>query len=181
MSVSDSAPEAQFVDRAVRRFRETLAALVEAHRRAGNVIEEVLGAPEDLGARAAVATVPEPSPWDELIGPFVRTEGAQARLGGITRQAIAAKAARRRLLRVVTSDEVHLFPVWQFKESGGVVDGLPEVLSVFKGASIDDWTLAGWFRSVDPDLAETPYEAIMRGDVDRVLAAARAARHSLAA
>lgn len=181
MSVKDRTRDREYVEEATRRFREALAARVDAHSRAGHEIREVLGEPDELASRAVQATVPEASPWDEIVGPFTRTDGAQARLGGISRQAVASKAARRRLLRVVTADGVHLFPVWQFTTAAGVLPGLPEVLSLFRGADIDDWTLAGWLRTPDPELGESPCDALLRGQTERVLTVARTARRSLAA
>lgn len=180
MSGSKRVREKEFVETAVRRFRETLSARVRAHMQAGNEPRRVLGEPGELGMRAVYATVPEPTPWNELVGPFTRVEGAMARLGGITRQAVASKAARRRLLRVVTSDGVYLFPVWQFAPSGGMLSGMAEVLSLFRNVDVDG-TLAGWFRSEDPDLGDSPCNALERGEVERVIAAARTARLRLAA
>ncbi len=80
----------------------------------------------EFAERAVRDLAPTASPWDELVGPFLRTEGLQARLG-ITRQAIAAKVARRRPLRMITSDGQHLYPLWQF---GGdrLMDGLGKAL-----------------------------------------------------
>lgn len=115
---------------------------------------------------------------DELIGPFTKTEGVQARLG-ITRQAVAAKAARRRLLRVITADGQHLYPIWQF-DGRTALGGLPEVVALFPEGAVDGWTLAGWLRTVDPDLGESPHDALVRGDVARVMSAARAAAAALA-
>jgi hypothetical protein len=172
---------AQFVEAATRRFRETLAERLDAHMAAGIDIRQLLGDPGALGERAVQALVPEPSPWNALLGPFTRTEGVQARLGGISRQAVASKAARGRLLQLVTQDGVRVYPIWQFMSDGQVLPGLPEVLATFRGSGIDNWTLAGWLRSVDPGLGEAPYEALVRGEAARVLAAARAARHTLAA
>lgn len=168
----------KFVEAATHRFREELTARVRAHELAGNPIREVLGEPAAYATRAVRSTVPEPSPWNEVAGPFTRTEGAMARLGGISRQAVASKAKRHRLLRLVTSDGVHLFPVWQFTRSG-VLAGLPEILSLF--AEVDGWTVAGWLRSVDPELGETPVDALARGEVERVLRAAGTASRHLAA
>jgi hypothetical protein len=171
--------EREYVETATRRFRAELAALVVEHERAGNAVRQVLGDPDDFAARAVQATAPLPSPWDELAGPFTRSEGVQARLG-ISRQAVAAKAARRRLLRVVSADGVHLYPIWQF-DRNGVVAGLPEVLALFPEDGVDGWTLAGWLRTAEPDLGESPYDALVRGEVAKVLAVSWAAARALAA
>ena len=119
-----------------------------------------------------------PSPWDELIGPFTKTDGVQARLG-ITRQAVAAKATRRRLLRVITTDGQHLYPLWQFDEKKEL-DGLLDVLALFPEDAVDGWTLAGWLRTTNPELGESPYDALVRGDVAKAMSAARTAAAALA-
>lgn len=126
-----------------------------------------------------MATSPIPSPWDELVGPFTRSEGVQQRLR-ISRQAVAAKAARRRLLRVITVEGDHLYPVWQF-DGDQVLPGLAETLALFPESAVDGWTLAAWLRSSDPDLEEAPLEVLLRGEVDRVLDVARMAARTLAA
>jgi hypothetical protein len=102
----------------------------------------------------------------------------QARLG-ISRQAVAAKAARRRLLRVITADGHHLYPIWQF-DGKTELAGLPEVLALFPEEAVDGWTLSGWLRTGDPDLGESPYDALARGDVAKVMAAARSAAAAMA-
>jgi hypothetical protein len=168
-----------FIELATRRFRQALAARVSAHERAGNEVWRVLGDPDALAERAIAATVPEPSAWNELVGPFTRTEGVQARLG-ITRQAIASKAARRRLLRVITVDGAHLYPIWQFA-GPGLLPGLADVLALFAEDAVDGWTLAGWLRTSDPELGEPPLDALARGEAERVFAVARVAARSLAA
>ncbi|MGH9118953.1 MAG: hypothetical protein ACRD0A_14060 [Acidimicrobiales bacterium] len=112
------------------------------------------------------------------MGPFTRTAGVQSRLN-ISRQAVAAKAARRRLLRVITVDGDHLYPVWQFDRSQ-LVSGFAQILSRFPERAVDGWTLAAWFRSPDPDLGEPPMDVLARGDVDRVRVVAGTAARSLA-
>ena len=170
--------EYEYVRAATLQFRERLAELVADHEEAGLDVLDVLGDPEEFGRRAVETLVPVPSPWDELVGPFTASEGVQARLG-ITRQAVAAKAARRRLLRVVTADDVHLYPIWQF-DGNAVLAGLPEVLSLFPEDAVDGWTLAGWLRTDDPDLGEAPFDALERGELERVLPVARRAARALA-
>jgi hypothetical protein len=168
-----------FVETATRHFREALTELVAEHEDAGRDAGRLLGDPKALAARAVQASVPTPSPWDPLIGPFTRSEGVQARLG-VSRQAVAASAARRRLLRVVTTDDVHLYPLWQF-DGPGLLAGLAPVLALFPEDQLDGWTLAGWLRTADPELGEPPYDVLVRGEHERVLAAARNAAAALAA
>lgn len=171
--------EAEYLARATSRFAEALASVLDTYRSRGRSPAELLGEPESFGERAVVAQAPLPSPWDDLVGPFLRSSGVEARLG-ITRQAVAARAARRSLLRVITADGVHLYPAWQFG-GGHLLAGLGEVLPLFPEEAVDGWTLAGWLRTRDPELGEAPLEALRRGDLGRALAAARAASAALAA
>lgn len=168
-----------FVAEATRVFQQALARVVAEHERAGRRARAVLGEPRSFAERAIQASTPLASPWDELVGPFVRSEGVQTRLG-ISRQAVAAKAARRRLLRTITVDGEHLYPLWQF-DRGGLVAGLAEILAMFPERAVDGWTLAGWLRTPDPELSEAPLDALERGELDRVRAVARAAARALAA
>jgi hypothetical protein len=179
MAVASHEEDVEFVARAAERFAERLTVLVERYRCEGKRPGELLGDPEDLAERALAAQAPVPSPWDELIGPFVRSEGVQARLG-ISRQAVASKASRRRLLRVFTSDGRALFPAWQF-DNGSVVPGLAQILSLFPERVVDGWTLAGWLRTKDPELGAVPIEELVQGRREAVGVVAQAAAASFAA
>lgn len=95
-------------------------------------------------------------------------------------QAVAAKAARRRLLRTITADGEHLYPLWQF-DGDRLVAGLPETLALFPESSVDGWTVAAWLRTPDPELGERPMDVLARGDRETVWAVARSAARSLAA
>lgn len=168
-----------FVAEVTREFKQALARVVAEHERAGRQARAVLGEPRSFAERAIRASAPLASPWDELVGPFLRSEGVQTRLG-ISRQAVAAKAARRRLLRAITVDGQHLYPLWQF-DHGELVAGLAGILAMFPERAVDGWTLAGWLRTPDPELDEAPFDALVRGDLDRVRAVASAAVRALAA
>jgi hypothetical protein len=167
-----------YVEQATRKFREDLATLIADSERRGIEVCEVLGDPSELATRAIHATAPLRSPWDDLVGPFTSSEGVWARLG-VTRQAVAAKAARRRLLRVITVDGMHLYPLWQFR-ANRLLPGLADVLALFPEKAVDGWTLSAWLRMPDPDLEESPVNALYGGDEASVLALARTASRLLA-
>lgn len=169
----------EFVLQATREFERALTRVVASHERAGRNANAVLGDPRAFAERAVHATAPEASPWDELVGPFLRSDGVQARLG-ISRQAVAAKAARRRLLRTITADGEHLYPLWQF-DGDHLIDGLAEVFALFPESSVDGWTLAAWLRTPDPDLEEPPLDVLARGQREKVQTVARTAARSLIA
>lgn len=168
----------RYVRAAADRFREELLALIVEQERAGFSPMSALGDPGEFASRAVRAVAPIVSPWDDIAGPFVLSGGVEARLG-LSGQVVEAKAARRTLLRLVTSDHDHLYPLWQF-DGRSVLKGLPAVLSLFPENQLDGWTLAAWLRTPDPDLGESPIDALIRGDTDMVLAAARCAADCLA-
>lgn len=66
---------------AAERFREELMAVVAEQERAGLAPRNVLGDPVEFAERAVHTLAPVPSQWDAVAGPFVQTEGVQARLG----------------------------------------------------------------------------------------------------
>jgi hypothetical protein len=169
----------EFVAAATREFEQALSRVVAEHEQAGRRARSVLGEPRLFAERAVRAIAPVASPWDDLVGPFVRSEGVQARLK-ITRQAVAAKAARRRLLRTITADGEHLYPLWQF-DGDRLVAGLAEVLAMFPERAVDGWTLAAWLRTPDADLGEAPIDVLASGELERVRAIARTAASALAA
>ncbi len=169
----------EFVTEATREFEQALSRVVAEHERAGRGARAALGDPRSFAERAVHAISPLASLWDDLVGPFLRSEGVQARLN-ITRQAVAAKAARRRLLRTVTADREHLYPLWQF-DGDQLVTGLAETLALFPERAVDGWTLAAWLRAPDPDLGEAPFDVLARREVDRVRVVARTAASTLAA
>jgi hypothetical protein len=179
MSVPLRSVDREFVAEATREFEHALARVVADHELAGRRAHSVLGDPRSFAVRAVQASAPVASPWDELVGPFLRSDGVQARLG-ISRQAVAAKAARRRLLRTVTSDGEHLYPLWQF-DGERVVAGLGEVISLFPEQHVDGWTLAAWLRTTDPELGAAPFDVLVDGGLARVQAVARGAVRALAA
>lgn len=179
MTVPLRSADRAFIAEATREFEDALSRVVAEHERAGRRARAVFGEPRSFAERAVHANAPLASPWDELVGPFLRSGGVQARLK-ITRQAVAAKAARRRLLRTITVDGEHVYPLWQF-EGDGLVTGLADVLALFPERAVDGWTLAAWLRTPDPDLGEAPFDVLARGELDRVRAVARTAARSLAA
>lgn len=179
MSVPLRSADRKFVAEATREFEQALTRVVAEHERAGRQARAVLGEPRSFAERAVHASAPVASPWDELVGPFLRSAGVQARLK-ISRQAVAAKAARRRLLRTITVDGEHLYPLWQFDDDQ-LAAGLAEVLALFPEQAVDGWTLAAWLRTPDPDLGEAPLNALARGERSRVRAVARTAARALAA
>lgn len=105
-----------------------------------------MGSPRELANRM-LQTLPLPSHWDRVLGPFYGTSQVGKILGGISRQAIADRRERRTLLGLKTADGVVVYPTFQFDENNRVLPGLAEILQLFRDSEVDDWTLAGWLVS----------------------------------
>ncbi len=166
---------ATFIDEVTRHLRRALEERRSSYAEHGRSLEEI-GPPEEL-ARRMVGVVPEPSRWDDLLGPFYTTSKVAEILGGVSRQAIADRRERHTLLALKTAEGTLVYPTFQFDDHNEVLAGLPEVLQCFRGSGIDDWTLAGWlvskFRTLD---GRSPVDWLRLGrEPEPVLRLARAA------
>lgn len=122
-----------------------LTELEEGYQAQGRSLEEVTPAVEL--ARRMLATVPSPSRWDELLGPFYTTTQMSKLLGEISRQAVMDRVQRRTLLGLKTADGVWVYPRFQLDERNEVLSGLAAVLQAFDPDEVDEWTLAAWLVS----------------------------------
>jgi hypothetical protein len=94
-----------------------------------------------------------------------------ARLLHISRQAVEKRAQRGRLFALPLGART-VFPAFQF-DAEGVINGVEEVLGAFDVA--DPWMRAQFMLTGDPRLGgERPIEALRRGEIGAVVAAARA-------
>ncbi len=105
-----------------------------------------LGPPREVAARM-VATLPSPSRWDELLGPFYGPGQVARVLGNVSRQAVADRRQRRTLLGLKTADRHWVYPLFQFDRHNRVLAGLPALLRILGDSAVDDWSLAGWLVS----------------------------------
>jgi len=129
----------------------------------GRSLEEI-GSPQELAERM-VAAVPDPSPWNELLGPFYQPGQVAKMLGGISRQAVADRRQRHTLLGLKTADGHWVYPAFQFDTRNKVLSGLSETLRILAASDIDDWSLAGWLMSSFRSLGDkTPIEWLRSGD-----------------
>ena len=140
-----------------------------------------LGAPQELAERM-VSTLPSPSPWDDLIGPFYGPAQIARLLGDVSRQAVADRRQRRTLLGLKTADGHWVYPIFQFDRHNRVISGLPELLRILAASGIDDWSLAGWLASPLRSLGgRTPIEWLRNeGDPETLRAVTRDAAHRFA-
>ncbi|HXV62482.1 MAG TPA: hypothetical protein VEK15_17410 [Vicinamibacteria bacterium] len=131
-----------FVEKVARQLRHALTNLAESYAERGRSLED-LGTAEEIANRM-LATVPAPSDWDDLLGPFYSTSRVAKLLGDISRQAIAERRERRTLLGLRTEDGSYVYPTFQFDAHNDVLSGLAEVLQCFDPKDVDEWTVAGW-------------------------------------
>lgn len=90
--------------------------------------------------------------WGLTIGPFYSElrVADMATEGDIGR--VQAMRTRGDLLGITTTDEIALYPAWQFR-NGRLIKEVGEVLQILREAAIDDWTMAGWFARSSVALA----------------------------
>ena len=127
-----------------------------------------LGPPQDLAERM-VSTLPSPSPWDDLLGPFYGAGQIRSVLGNVSRQAVAERRQRHTLLGLKTADGQWVYPLFQFDRHNEVIQGLPELLQLLAASGVDDWSLAGWLMS--------PLRSLGRPNGHRMVAGRTRSRH----
>ena len=122
-----------------------LAMLAHQYQVLGRSLEE-LGSARELASRM-LATLPQPSPWDDALGPFYSSAQIGDVLGGVSRQAVAERRARRTILALRTADGHWVYPTAQFDQHHEVLDGLPDLIQTLAASGVDEWTLGGWLVS----------------------------------
>lgn len=124
--------------------------------------------------RTARATPPAESQWNTLVGPFLDSDGAQARLG-VSHQAVHEMVAKHAVLACPTTDGVTVYPTWQFLPDGATLPALAEVLSTLAAGTDDTWTIALWMQAPSDLLDGHRASDWLRegGDPQRVLVLAR--------
>ena len=167
--MSKSAAE-MTVERVIRRVRDALIDIEERYRARGRSVTE-LGI-EELADRMT-AVVPLPSPVNEKIGPFYRSEQV-ARILGVSRQAVNERVRKHAILALRTTDETLVYPTFQF-DGRQLLPGLKSVLAEFRHKDIDRWAVAGWLVSPTAALADaSPLDVVQTGaDLEGVRQLAR--------
>lgn len=117
--------------------------------------ENDLAAPpvdEMLDRLAALLPPAEPNALDAEIGPFYDTAGVETLLGGVSKQAVAARRHAHTILALKTADGRWVYPTFQF--TGSDVDpALVPAIQAFRDAP--GWSAALWFVTPNPDLDDT--------------------------
>ena len=137
MSPRAAAPAERFLRELTAEIERQIEPVVREYVSARGSVDP-LGDPAAL-ARRMVALVPEPSAWNEVLGPFYATRGATTALGGISRQALGERRSRRTIVALRTADDEWVYPLFQF-DDGEVLAGIAETWQALDG--VDDWTAA---------------------------------------
>lgn len=113
----------------------------------------------------------------EDTGPFY-SEQSLRRWLNVSVEELERLIADGRMLTCLTSDNLRVFPVWQFDDEGHVLGGIHEVIGLFRSAGLPDgWTVAKWLNVPNPELDhEKGSDLLARGEVAVVV---EAARHSV--
>ncbi len=162
-------------DGAERVLRATLAAVVSSDDPQPQ-LREITGIPnpsDDEAARAAaVVTARSHVSRNALLADALSTTDA-GRMLHLTRQGVTERIKRGDLLAVRAGRSYRL-PPWQFDGAAadGLVPGLPAVLHVL---AVSPLAQASWLTRPSPYLdGETPLAALKEGNVETVVAEARA-------
>lgn len=112
--------------------------------------EREYAAGETMSGEELLAYMEKTRVWKDLVGPADDTVGTLRTLG-ISEPELTDLVDRRMLLAVTTSDGKVLFPMFQF-DGLEMLAGLPDVMAVFAGVPVDDWTLASWLLAPSDSL-----------------------------
>jgi hypothetical protein len=107
--------------------------------------------------------------WDSAVGPFLDDDSVRDLLG-VTHRELAVSVANDDVLAVITSDNVPLFPAFQFGEHGELLPGLRSVVRFLRPVVDDSWDVALWLRTKSSDFDGLSAAQLLHNDeVDRVL------------
>lgn len=85
----------------------------------------------------------------DRLGPFYTTAGVMKVLGGVTKQAVDARRRKASILALRTSDDVWVYPVFQFAGQDVNRALLPAIRAL---RDSPPWSAALWFVTQNPDL-----------------------------
>ena len=135
-----------YVDLLTERISQDVRDRAAAWERNGVPAPPVTEMADLLTARLPVA---EPHALDASVGPFYDAQGVTTLLGGISRQAVAARRRTGSILALRTADRQWVYPTFQF--AGTDVDpALVPLIRIFQ--DVDAWATALWFVMENPDL-----------------------------
>lgn len=119
---------------------------------------------EAVGRRAALAVATE-TIWEDRIGPLLTSSEARALLGEVSRQALSKRVSRRSVIRLTDERGSSRYPAWQFDLIGQrVYPAVPDVIRRFDAAGLDEWAVASFFGTPQPELADRrPADVVAAG------------------
>lgn len=123
--------------------------------------------------------VSEPNPWPAVIGPCYVDESLRRELR-VTGMEVIRAAQERRVLQIVTSDGVNVYPAFQVREHQ-IVPGLEVVLRELETGS---WSALMWTQWLNTPVKRSDGQTRRRIDelaAGHVEALAHEARHTAAA
>ena len=85
--------------------------------------------------------------WNEKVGPFYDATTVR-KLLGLYGDELEMKVESSRLMALQTSDNVMLYPVWQFS-GRKILKGWESALRAFENVHVSSWLIATW--AVTPD------------------------------
>ena len=112
----------------------------------------------------------------EMEGGTLSAEKTGRILGLDSKQAVIDRYNKGRLLGWREKQGSIRFPVWQFREDGNVLGGLPEALGVLaQNKHLDDWAKVLFFVNPRDSLKnQRPLDLLRKGEAERVIELARA-------
>lgn len=96
-------------------------------------------------------------------------------LGMKSREGVYKRSRKGDLIEIKTGMRGVLFPLWQFKSTGGVLDGLEPVLAKLRERGCLGWSILHFFLNphvIFGDTGITPLQALQKGRLAEVLRAA---------
>lgn len=176
-SLHGYATEAEYEDRVITSLRPRLDVIVSRLAESGTPLPD----PDDLAEAMASAapTVSTRSEYDRLLGPFYSSTGVMNLLDVPTKQALDDRRKRGTLLAARTSDNIWVYPAFQFDaKARSVRPALKAVLAALKPAP--RWGAALWLVTALPDLGgRCPLKAVEKPQ-DRGLVCQLAAEYAQA-
>ncbi|NGP09712.1 hypothetical protein G6038_30490 [Rhodococcus sp. 14C212] len=121
--------------------------------------------------------------WEKHIGAIL-THSQTLEVTGWSKQALSQAVGDRRVLRLTAEDGTAGYWSGGFTETDlgyRPMPGIKNVLAAWAHTDVDQWTIASWMSSTQPELGgRTPRQGLLDGDVAEVEKLARQASERLA-
>ncbi len=167
-----AAKPALLLDRTVEEFRRTLTEIGGQPTSVGDA--------EAIGRRAAMVVLAGEA-WERAIGDLLTSAEARILLGGVSREALRKRVMSGSVIALRDDAGAVRYPRWQFDPvSGSVFPAVKRLNEIFAQADLDDWTLASFATTPQPELdGRTPVAALSDEDPAPLLDSAHRAAAEL--